>query len=106
MSTEQLQKNTTIDYKLKIHSVPARWRTLIETWNPSTSFSDLQLKGPYSLWHHTHSFEPLGSGTLMTDIVRYKLPAGLVGRLVAQAWVDSDVEKIFAYRRETVGVLI
>ncbi len=106
MSTERIQKNTTIDYKLKIHSVPARWRTHIDTWEPNTSFSDSQMKGPYSIWHHTHTFEQLGSGTLMTDIVRYKLPAGLVGRLAAQAWVDSDVEKIFAYRRESVGVLI
>jgi ligand-binding SRPBCC domain-containing protein len=106
MSTERIQKDTLIDYKLKIHSVPARWRTHIQTWEPNTSFSDTQLKGPYSLWHHTHSFEQLGTGTLMTDIVRYKLPAGLMGRLTAQAWVDSDVEKIFAYRRETVGALI
>lgn len=106
MSTERIQKNTLIDYNLKIHAVPIHWQTLIETWEPNQSFTDTQLKGPYSLWHHTHSFESLGGGTLMTDIVRYKLPAGLPGRLAAQAWVDSDVEKIFSFRRETVKDLL
>ncbi len=106
MSTPKIQKDTLIDYKLKIHSVPAGWQTRIDSWEPDSSFSDLQVKGPYSLWHHTHSFETLGAGTLMTDTIRYKLPAGLVGRLAAQAWVDSDLEKIFAYRRENVKNLL
>lgn len=103
MSTEKIEKGTLLDYKLKIHGVPANWRTRIETWKTNEEFTDTQLKGPYNLWHHTHSFEDLQGGTLMTDVIRYKLPLGLLGRLFAQAWVDSDVEKIFSFRRQEVG---
>lgn len=103
MSTEQIEKGTLLDYSIKVHGIPLKWRTQIETWNPPQSFTDTQLKGPYSLWHHTHSFESLGQGTLMTDTVRYKLPLGQLGRLAAQAIVNNDVEKIFAYRRQVVS---
>jgi uncharacterized protein len=106
MSTPQIEKGTLLDYKLKIHGIPVSWRTRIETWRVNEEFTDTQLKGPYSLWHHTHSFEDLAGGTLMTDVIRYKLPLGLVGRLFAQAWVDNDVENIFSFRRKVVGKLI
>ena len=77
------------------------WRTRIDSWSPE-SFSDTQISGP-TAWHHTHRFEDLGGGTLMTDIIRYKLPLGMPGRLVAQGFVDNDVDKIFNFRREIVG---
>jgi uncharacterized protein len=103
ISTEKIQENTLIDYKLHVHAVPISWRTRIESWQPPVQFTDTQLKGPYSVWEHTHQFEDLGTGTLMTDSIRYKLPAGLPGRLVAQAFVDKDIENIFKYRRQIVG---
>ncbi|MCC6137525.1 MAG: TIGR01777 family protein [Bdellovibrionaceae bacterium] len=106
VSTETIQENTLIDYTLKVHGVPINWRTKIESWNPPNAFVDTQLKGPYSIWHHTHTFEDLGQGTLMKDIVRYKLPLGLPGRLVAQAFVEKDIESIFKYRREVVAKLL
>lgn len=99
-STNEIRLGTLIDYKLKIHGVPSHWQTEIAEWNPPYQFVDMQKKGPYSLWHHTHSFQKLGKGTLMRDLVRYKLPMGLLGRTVAGAYVASDVKKIFAYRRQ------
>ncbi len=101
-STENIEDGTLIDYKLKVHGVPLSWRTKIESWNPPHSFVDTQLKGPYSYWHHTHTFEDLGKGTLMKDKVRFKLPLGLPGRLAALAFVDKDVNSIFEYRRSSV----
>jgi uncharacterized protein len=102
-STETMQKGTLIDYKLRIRGFPASWTTEIIEWSPPTHFTDTQLKGPYSFWAHTHEFEELAGGTLMKDTVRYKVPVGLIGRMTTQAWVDSDIEQIFDYRRKNVG---
>lgn len=102
VSTPTIEQGTLIDYSLRIRGVPVRWRTEIENWNPPHHFVDNQLKGPYSLWHHTHSFERLGSGTLMTDRVRFKVPLGFVGWAFGNALVRSEVEGIFAYRREVI----
>ena len=72
--------------------------TEIESWDPPIEFVDVQVRGPYRLWHHTHRFEPVDGGTLMRDVVRYALPFGLLGRL-AHAWlVKADLEAIFDYR--------
>lgn len=101
-STEKIESGSLIDYTLKVHGLPLKWQTKIESWNPPHSFVDSQIKGPYSHWHHTHSFEDLGNGTLMKDTVRFKLPLGLPGRLAALAFVDKDVNGIFSHRRSSV----
>lgn len=103
VSTNEIQQGTLIDYVLKIHGVPAKWKTLIDEWNPPFKFVDNQLKGPYKLWHHTHEFKAVPGGTLMTDRVRYILPFGKLGWYLAWHFVRRDVESIFAYRRKVVS---
>ena len=61
-----------------------------------------QRQGPYSLWHHQHLFEQDGNGTLMTDIVHYKLPLGPLGVLAKSLFVGKQLEDIFEYRREVI----
>jgi len=92
-----MSKGTLIDYRIRIHGVPVRWRTEIALWEPPCSFVDVQLSGPYRLWHHTHSFEERDGGTFCADHVRYH-PFG--GALVNHLFVRRDVERIFQYRRE------
>ncbi len=105
MSTAEIESGTLIDYRLKIHGVPVSWRTEILDWQPVSKFTDTQLKGPYSKWHHTHEFFDMGSGTLMTDLVRYKLPLGLAGWAVGGAFVAKDVKQIFAYRKKVCAAV-
>ena len=103
-STSDIGAGTLIDYRLKLNGVPLRWQTRIETWEPPRRFVDLQARGPYALWHHTHDFLPLAGGTLMRDTVRYRLPAGLLGLLGAGWKVARDVTQIFDYRAEKIDV--
>lgn len=103
MSTEKIQEGSLIDYRLRIRGVPAKWRTMIKKWNPPYEFVDTSLKGPYKLWHHTHKFENLGNGTLMTDRVRYVLPMGYVGWLGGNWLVKKDVRAIFDFRRKQIA---
>ena len=92
-----LKPGALIDYRIRVHGLPIRWRTEITEWNPPHRFVDVQLHGPYTLWHHTHAFEERDGGTLCTDAVRYR-PRG--GVLMNWLFVRRDVERIFAYRRE------
>ena len=91
-----------IDYRLKLHGVPLQWQTLIKEWQPNQQFVDFQLKGPYKIWHHRHQFFPVAGGTLMVDRVDYRLPLGTIGHFMGKPLVRRDVDKIFAYRRETI----
>ncbi len=93
----EMKSGTLIDYRLKLRSIPIRWRTEISTWNPPNSFTDKQLKGPYSLWEHHHTFEPTEHGTRVTDRVFYRVPGG---SLIHWLFVKSELKRIFEYRQQ------
>ncbi len=101
-STPEIQKGTLIDYRLKIHGVPASWRTEICTWEPNVRFVDDQLKGPYSKWHHLHEFFSVPGGTLMTDHVTFQVPGWSLGRGLLGNFIRGDVNQIFKYRTEKI----
>ena len=95
-----MDSGTLIDYQLRLHWIPIRWRTEIAEWEPPHQFVDQQLRGPYRLWRHTHTFEPTPAGTLMTDTVEYSV---LGGRLINRWFVEPDLNKIFAYRQQSLA---
>ncbi len=97
-----IKEGTLIRYTLHWRIFPIWWTTRIEMWEPPYRFVDLQLRGPYSLWHHEHRFQAIPGGTLMNDEVRYRLPFGALGRLVHGLLVRQEVESIFDYRRQAV----
>ena len=101
----RIAEETRIRYRLRLHGIPVGWETEIRQWKPPHRFCDVQLLGPYQLWHHTHRFEPKDGGTLMTDILRYRLPLGIIGQLVHHLKVRRDVEKIFDYRARRIAEL-
>jgi len=95
---------TLIEYRLRLHRVPVRWRTRIEAWEPPRRFVDAQIRGPYSLWEHTHTFEEDGPGaTIIEDRVRYAIPFGPLGELANRLLVQRDLRQIFDYRRDAVA---
>lgn len=96
-----LMPGSLIQYRLRLHGIPIRWKTEITEWAPPHLFVDRQLSGPYALWNHEHSFEEKDGGTMMRDRVTYALPFGVLGR-IAHPLVRRDVEAIFAFRAESM----
>jgi ligand-binding SRPBCC domain-containing protein len=100
----EMEVGTLIEYKLRLHRVPVRWRTRIEVWEPPRRFVDVQVKGPYSLWEHTHTFEEDGpEATIIRDRVRYSIPFGPLGEVADRLLVRRDLAQIFDYRRDAVA---
>ncbi len=96
-----------IDYSLSLFGVPFKWQTVINEWEPNVRFVDSQVKGPYALWQHTHTFKALDAErTLMLDEVRYQLPMGVFGDLAHDLFVEATLKKIFAYRYEATERLL
>lgn len=94
-----------IDYRLKLHGIPFNWRTLISRWEPPYCFVDEQLKGPYAVWHHTHTFREERGGTLIVDDVRYKLPLEPLGN-IAHPLIRKQLDRIFSYRKAVIAELL
>lgn len=91
-----MRTGTKIEYQIRIHGVPVRWKTDITIWEPPLRFRDEQRSGPYRQWIHTHDFEEQDGGTRCLDRVDYAVWGG---HLVNALFVRRDVEKIFKHRR-------
>jgi ligand-binding SRPBCC domain-containing protein len=99
----EMRPGAVIDYRLSLAGVPFRWRTVIEAWDPPNQFVDLQTRGPYKLWRHTHTFADAPGGTLMRDRVEYELPLGPLGALARRLFVARQLDGIFRYRQQVIA---
>ena len=89
-----------IEYRLRLKGLPLSWRSRITAWDPPRRFVDEQIKGPYRLWKHEHTFVADDGGTLVRDQVEYDM----LGRWLAdRLMVRRDLGRIFAYRQERLA---
>jgi len=102
----QIGVGTQIDYTIRLVGVPMRWRTRIVVWEPQRRFVDVQERGPYALWEHSHEFALQGAGVRMTDRVRYALPFGWLGRATHAIAVRRALAAIFDYRAARIDALL
>ena len=99
----RIEADSLLDYTIKWFGLPIHWRTRIIDWVPPRMFIDLQIKGPYTLWHHQHMFTPSPEGTICRDRVIYQLPLGWLA-WPAQRWVvRKQLLEIFRFRRKVIA---
>jgi ligand-binding SRPBCC domain-containing protein len=99
----EMRARALIDYRLRLHGVPLRWRTEIAVWEPPVRFVDRQVSGPYALWEHEHRFRDLAGGAVMSDHVSYRIRGGrLADRIGDLAVARRDLRRIFEYRRDAL----
>jgi len=98
----EMKQGTVIDYMIKLFKIPVHWRTLITTYEPPHRFVDEQIKGPYTLWHHTHIFKEVSGGVEIHDSVSYSIPFGLLGKLLHILWIKRGLVRIFEHRKNVI----
>ncbi len=93
-----------ITYRIGIlPGVDSNWVTEITHLREKQFFVDEQRFGPYVMWHHEHHFQETADGkVLMTDIVNYKLPLGILGNLVAGNAIEKRLMKVFSHRYKII----
>lgn len=96
---EKIYPGMIISYKVSpILSVPTNWVTEITHVKKNEIFVDEQRVGPYQIWHHEHLFKEEKNGVLMIDIISYKLPFGILGRIINYLFIKNKILNIFNYR--------
>jgi ligand-binding SRPBCC domain-containing protein len=95
-----------ISYKVSpVFGIKMNWVTEITHVKEHVYFVDEQRTGPYAMWHHEHHFKEIPGGVLMTDILTYGIPYGIIGRIANTVLVDKEVKQVFAYRTKAVNEL-
>jgi len=92
-----------ITYKVRpVLGIKMTWVTEITHVEDGQFFIDEQRIGPYSIWHHQHHIKEIEGGVEMTDIVSYKPPFGILGRIANSLFIRGQLKKIFSYREEAI----
>lgn len=82
-----------------------KWVTEITHVQEGHYFVDEQRFGPYDLWHHKHFLKEKGEGVEMEDIIDYKVPFGILGRLANRLFIKKQLHQIFEYRKNKLETL-
>lgn len=100
---EKMYPGLIIYYKVSpLLGIKMTWVTEITHIESHRYFVDEQRMGPYAMWHHQHKIEAIEGGVLMTDIVSYQPPFGLLGAIANMFFIKNKLKEIFDFR--TVAV--
>lgn len=97
---EVMSPGDVFTYRLQVMGIPLTWKARIDTVTPPHRFTDTMLKGPYRAWIHTHSFEALDGGTLISDDVKYKIHGCACGH---KFFFKPQLTRIFTARAQSVA---
>ncbi len=85
------------------------WLERITEFKWNSHFCDAQLRGPFTAFEHRHGIEAEfrdgQEGTLVSDLVEYELPYGLMGR-IAGAMVRRQLASSFAHRQKRLPEIL
>ena len=73
---------------------------------PPFRFADLQVRGPYRYWEHTHTFAAVSGGTEISDHIVYRLPGGPLAPLADRLGHRALLSRLFAYRTKRLTELL
>ena len=106
--TKKAYAGQIISYKVNVLKYfRLNWVTEITQVEFEQYFIDEQRFGPYKMWHHEHLFEPVDANNCkMSDIVSYKLPYGLLGKLGHKLFIKKQLISIFQYRTKQIQSLV
>ncbi len=94
-----LQDGKQFSFRVGFGPLKLRWTGEVYEVIHGSHFKDRMKKGPFSTWEHEHHFlcEDTAHSAL-EDAVRYQLPFGMFGEMVAGGVVQRRLERMFRYR--------
>ena len=88
-----------IEYKVSpLFGINLHWVTEITHVHNKAFFVDEQRFGPYAFWHHQHLLNEVNGGVEMVDVVHYKIPFGILGKIANAIFIRKKLEDIFEHR--------
>jgi ligand-binding SRPBCC domain-containing protein len=104
---DEMVEGMLVEYRVRIPFLGTRpWLSELKHIVPGQSFVDVQLHGPYRLWHHFHAIEPADEGVRFVDRVTYIVPGGPAGRIIHALFIRKMLERIFSFREQRFDQLL
>lgn len=93
-----------VELLMKKGPLELTWEVEHVDYQQDRQFVDVQRKGPFERWVHTHRFSSnAAGGTLMEDEVDWEPPMGAAGEFFAGSIVKRDLTRSFAFRHRRLA---
>ncbi|MBS1674413.1 MAG: SRPBCC family protein [Actinobacteria bacterium] len=100
----------TVTWSARHFGIRFRMTSLVFDVDAPHTFSDRQVRGPFAVFRHRHSFAPVavadatgGRGTLMRDEIEFRSPFGPLGRLVDVLVMRRHLIRLIEQRNDTLA---
>jgi len=87
-------------FRFPMGPIKMTWESEHYGYEPPNKFQDKMNRGPFRSWEHTHNFEHVDGKTIVSDIVDYRLPLGLLGRIFGGGMVKKRIQRMFKAREK------
>ena len=96
----EIQEGVELEFEVApVMGISINWTSKITKVKKKEYFIDEQIKGPFAYWRHEHRFAPAKHGTIVTDILTYKMPFGGLGKLAQPILVRKKIDALFEFRK-------
>lgn len=101
--TGGIEAGAEVRMKIKAGPIPVPWHARHVAFEKNKYFQDIQVKGPFAAWTHTHAFQDIdGRTSLLEDRIDFTLPFHPVSAFFGESFVLQKLARIFTYRHDTV----
>ena len=104
--SEELYPGQIITHKVALlPGISINWITEITHVKKYNYFIDEQRFGLYTMWHHEHRFKEMNQGVSIIDQISYKVPLGVLGRLIHLFVIKQQLINVFEFRFKALNNL-
>jgi ligand-binding SRPBCC domain-containing protein len=98
IATDLLGPGAVVTWEATHFGARIRLMSKVTQFDAPRSFEDEQIAGPFQSFWHRHEFSTENGLTVMTDLVRYRAPFGLLGTLAERVVLDRYLRVLLERR--------
>ena len=97
-TTGMVLPGDTVEWRGWKFGLPQMHTSIISGYDEPTFFQDTQLRGRFARFQHDHHMEWVDGYTLAYDKVKFSLPFGVLGKIVAKNIMVPHITGLLAHR--------
>ncbi len=99
-----IRNGSRAEIELSLGPLRRLWTAEHRGIEPGHQFRDVQIRGPFARWEHTHTIEPEGAeASWLEDHIDFTPPYGVLGHWLGRTFIRRKLQSTFEYRHRTLA---
>jgi len=92
----------TVTWRGRHFGVFLKHTSKIVNYERPSQFTDVMIKGHFIYFGHQHFFEIIDQKTIMTDVLKYRTPYGIFGRIFDKYFLNRHLTRFLEKRNKAI----